>query len=159
MADIRTTQTVSITEALTTDWLLAADGTLASGDDLATAFRIALLTDRRALADDELPDDGDDRRGWWADLDAETIWNGWPIGSRLWLLARTKIVSDTVARAETYCREALQPFIDRRIVSRVDVALKRIDQDTIGGTITAYRGPSRAVDLRFETLWNEIRSS
>jgi phage gp46-like protein len=156
MADIFTDQSVSL-EAVTLDWLVASDGTLEAGQDLATAFRIALLTDRTALADDELPDDSNDRRGWWADLDAEDIWNGWPIGSRLWLLSRAKIVDETVTRAEQYCREALQPFIDRRIVSRIDIALERDGQNSIGGLITAYRGPSREIDLRFETLWNEIR--
>ena len=157
MVDIRTVQTASL-EAVTLDWLVGGDGALVSGNDLATAFIIALLTDRLALADDELPDWTEDRRGWWADLDAEEIWNGWPIGSRLWLLARAKIVSDTVARAEQYCREALQPFVERRIVSRVEVSLERLGMETIGGTITAYRGPLRAVDLRFETLWSEIRN-
>ena len=157
MVDIKTEQAISL-EAISTDWLVAPSGALASDDDLATAFRIALLTDRRALADDELPDDGDDLRGWWADLEAEEIWNGWPIGSRLWLLGRAKITAETVARAEQYCQEALQPFIGRRIVSRIDIVLERIGQASIGGTIMAYRGPARAVDLRFEELWNEVRS-
>jgi phage gp46-like protein len=155
MADIRTVQAVSL-EAITTDWLIAPGGSLDDGEELATAFRIALLTDRLALADDVIPDGGADRRGWWADYEAERLWNGWPIGSRLWLLAREKITPETVGRAETYCREALAPFVERRIVSRVDVALQRLGLSMIGGTITAYRGPARAVDLRFESLWSEI---
>ncbi|MCX5496427.1 phage GP46 family protein [Kaistia dalseonensis] len=157
MVDIKTLQTVSL-EAITTDWLVGSSGALEDGDDLATAFVIALLTDRSALDGDELPDDTGDRRGWWADLDAEAIWNGWPIGSRLWLLSRHKILDETVTLAEGYCREALQPFIDRHIVSRIDIALERLGAEMIGGSITAYRGPAKAVDLRFETLWNNIRS-
>ncbi len=155
MADIRTAQTASL-EAITTDWLVASGGALDDGEELATAFRIALLTDRQALPDDTLPSDSDDRRGWWADMDAEALWNGWPIGSRLWLLSRASITADTVTRAEQYCREALDPFVKRRIVSRVDVALERVGISAIGGIITAWRGPRRAVDLRFETLWSEI---
>ena len=157
MADIRTLQTTSL-EAVTTDWLVLPSGSLDASEELATAFRIALLTDRLAEADDELPDETEDRRGWWADFDAESLWNGWPIGSRLWLLSRAKITSETVARAELYCREALAPFTARKIVSRIDVALERIDIQTIGGTITAWRGPKRAIDLRFQDLWTEIRS-
>lgn len=157
MADIRTAQTVSL-EAVTSDWLVAPGGSLDDSEELATAFRIALMTDRLALADDALPDESADRRGWWADMDAGTLWNGWPIGSRLWLLSRAKITAETVARAEQYCREALAPFVERRIVSRVDVALERLGLSLIGGTITAWRGPARAVDLRFESLWSEISS-
>jgi len=155
LADIRTAQTVSL-EAVTTDWLVTAGGSLDDSEELATAFRIALFTDARALDDDVLPDGGEDRRGWWADMDAEALWNGWPIGSRLWLLAREKITAETVTRAEQYCREALDPFIKRRIVSRIDIALERLGLSMIGGTITAYRGPLKAVDLRFENLWSEI---
>ncbi len=157
MADIRTLQTTTL-EAITTDWLVLPSGSLDASEELATAFRIALLTDRLAEADDELPDESDDRRGWWADYDAETLWNGWPIGARFWLLSRAKITSETLARAELYCREALQPFISRKIVSRIDVALERGGTDAITGTITAWRGPKRAVDLRFQDLWTEISS-
>lgn len=155
MADIRTAQTAS-PAAITTDWLISPAGSLDDSEELATAFRIALLTDRLAHAEDILPDSSTDRRGWWADMDAEALWQGWPIGSRLWLLSRAKITAATVTRAEDYCREALAPFVERRIVSSIDIALERLGPSMIGGTITAWRGPSRAVDLRFETLWSKL---
>ena len=43
------------------------------------------------------PGDEPDLRGWWGDTDAGTIWGGWPIGTRLWLLSRAKI-TDSAAR-------------------------------------------------------------
>ena len=50
-------------------------------------------TDRLASRDDILPDpDSTDRAGWWGDMDAEELFNGWPIGTKLWLLKRAKIV-------------------------------------------------------------------
>src|SRR5215472_15553230 len=81
------------------DWLLRADGTLDDSQALATAVIVALGTDRLADVTDVLPDpDSTDRRGWWGDLDAQEVWDGWPIGSRLWLLKRDKITDAGAAR-------------------------------------------------------------
>src|SRR5262245_13278563 len=119
MADIRLVQQVDFPyrHEVAIDWQLLSDGTLDSTQDLCTAVIVALGTDRLALADDILPDpDSTDRHGWWGDLDAELIWGGWPIGTRLWLLRRAKITGPgyrqgaTVARVEQYIREAIQPF-------------------------------------------------
>lgn len=91
---------------------LALDGyDLAKEDGLRTAVIISLFTDRRAEADDEIPDGSDDRRGWWAGA----------IGSRLWLLARAKETPDTLARARAYAIEALQWLIDDGVATAVEV--------------------------------------
>src|SRR4051812_47560871 len=75
------------------DWLLRSDGSLDDTEALATAVVVASGTDALASREDILPDpDSSDRRGWWGDLDTQDIWNGWPIGCRLWLLRRDKIV-------------------------------------------------------------------
>ena len=99
--------------------MLLGDGTLDDTQALATAVIVALGTDRLAAPDDILPDpDCTDRAGWWGDMDAEELFNGWPIGTRLWLLKRAKIVGPedpegaTVARVEQYISEAIQPFVD-----------------------------------------------
>jgi phage gp46-like protein len=66
-------------------------GALDTRDELATSVIVALGTDRLAEPDDILPGfDETDRRGWWGDLDAEVIHDGWRIGTRLWLMARHK---------------------------------------------------------------------
>jgi phage gp46-like protein len=130
----------------------------------ATAVMVALGTDRLALADDILPgDEADtDRRGWWADTDCEAIWNAWPIGCRLWLLYRHKITGAearqgaTLARVEQYIREAMQPFVDRRLASRFDVRVERSAVDKIVAYLTIYRGPLPAIELQYQALWNEI---
>ena len=132
---------------------------------LARAVLVALNTDRLALPDDQLPNSRDDnRRGWWGDLDAQTIWNGWPIGTRLWLLTRSKIITDqgaaeapTLQLAQGYISEALQPFVDANICSSFDIALSILSGPSgnygIGGTITLYRGPKSAIALEYEDLW------
>jgi phage gp46-like protein len=145
------------------DWLLLGDGTLDDNEALATAVIVALGTDRLAAREDILPDpDSTDRRGWWGDLEADQIWNGWPIGSRLWLLKREKIVGPgaqqgaTLVRIQHYIQESIQPFIDLKIASRMDVTVARIDKQRIDTLIRLYRGPELAVDLRYQILWDDI---
>jgi phage gp46-like protein len=145
------------------DWLQNADG-LSEEQELATAVRVALGTDALAGIDEPLPDlDSEDRRGWWADIDAEEIWGGWaPIGCKTWLLLRAKIADPyswegaTLVRAKAYTRQALQPFIDKRICSRVDVDAARTGRDKITVTVSMYRGPLRLIELRFQSLWAEV---
>lgn len=163
MVDIRVVQSPQDLEAVTLDWALTPLGTLDDTQQLATAIIVALGTDRRANADDPLPDSkDDDRRGWWGDLDADAIWQGWPIGSRLWLLARAKITDgaarqgSTVARVETYVREALQPFVTAKVASRVIVKAERAGLSRISASATIYRGPLSAIELRFQDLWTEV---
>src|SRR5262252_8160155 len=97
MPDIRLVQNAIFPNApaysVTMDWSLLGDGTLDETQALATAVIVALGTDGLAAISDVLPDpDSVDRAGWWANLDAEEIWDGWDIGCKLWLLKRDKIV-------------------------------------------------------------------
>lgn len=111
---------------------------LATDAGLETAAWISLFTNRR---------DGD-QQGWWADaLDPND-----PMGSRLWLLARSKDTPDVPRLAETYAREALAwmvedgvassvtatasklPISDSRFMLLLTVAIQRPD-----GTASTYR--------------------
>jgi phage gp46-like protein len=168
MTDIRLVQSgvFPYQTEVSVDWLLLNDGTLDSDQALATAVIVALGTDRLAEPTDILPDlDSTDRRGWWGDLDAEVIWNGWPIGTRLWLVKRDKITGagaargSTLTRIDAYIREAIQPFIDQRIASRMDVTVERVGLERIQALIRLYRGPELAVDLRYQVLWAGIIES
>jgi phage gp46-like protein len=132
--DIRLVQRTDfpIVTEVSADWLLLDDGTLDSTQALATAIIVALGTDRLADSQDILPDpDSDDRKGWWGDYQAEAIWNGWNIGSRLWLLRRAKITDETafegstLRRVEFYIWEALAPFIALQIASASSAARRR----------------------------------
>lgn len=165
MSDVRLVQNTNFPfqSTVTMDWLLLPTGMLDEEQALATAVIVALGTDRRALPDDQLPglEQDEDRRGWWGDFDAEEIWGGWPIGTRLWLLKRSSIVGagsklgSTLARADNYLKEAIQPFVDRKIASGFSIALERNGPYRIDALVTIYRGPKRAVELRFENLWDE----
>jgi len=162
MSDIRVINITNL-EGIWADWLLKPNNTLDESEELANIVKVALLTYALASPDDILPNpDSDDRCGWWGDLDATTIWDGWPLGSKLWLLKRTKITpaeakeGSTLARAEQYTRAALNPMIERRLCSRIDVSVTRDRLERINVLVTVYRGPLQKIELRFQNLWVEI---
>lgn len=164
MPDIRIVQFTDFPrEAVGLDWLLQPNGALDETQALATAVIMAFGTERRAEDTDILPDLIDtDRKGWWGDLDAAEIWDGWPVGSRFWLMRRDKIVGpealqgSTIARAEAYAYECLTPLVEKRIASRVHAVASRRGLHTIVVDVTIYRGPDEPIALRFEGLWDEI---
>lgn len=140
------------------DWLLDAPSrTLDDTHALVTAVATALFTHRTALTDDRLPDpQSSDRRGWWADHEAELVRGGWPIGSRLWLISREKQSEETRQRAETYIREALDPFVTLALIDRYDLTVDWFAHERLGAEIVLYRGPRGAIAVRFERLWDEL---
>ena len=113
MSEVRVVNVTDL-RGIWADWLQNPDGSLDETEELVNIVKVALLTDALASPDDILPDpDATDRRGWWGDLDTETIWPGsWPIGCKCWLLSRAKITpaeaseGATLVRAEAYCRAA-----------------------------------------------------
>jgi phage gp46-like protein len=162
MTDIKLRNTTFFLENTLMDWVQMPDGTLSEEEELATAVRVAVGTNALADEDDVLPDpDSNDREGWWGDLDADEIWGGWPIGCKHWLLRRAKIndansfEGSTVQRARLYVQQALQPFIDKRICSRIDVQAARTGIDRIDVAVVIYRGPKQAIELRWAYLWDE----
>jgi phage gp46-like protein len=156
---------------LTLDWLLLDNGALDESNELAAAFIVALGTDARADPSDDLPDlpnptiDPPDYAGWWGDLDAAALWNGWPIGSKLWLLRRAKITDDAykngslLGRVEQYIMEALAPFRTLKVCSDIEVTVYRGDftYNEVWAHVVAYRGPATVVDLQYLVLWNDVR--
>ena len=167
MPDIRLVQNTEFPKySVTVDWSLLADGTLDDTQALATAVAVALGTDRLAEPGDLLPDPDDtDRRGWWGDLDAEEIWDGWPIGSRLWTLQRDKITGSgaqrgpTTVRVEHYIIEAVQPFLDRRYGSHLFVEATRAGDSRIDALVRIYRGPDLEIELRYAVLWDGVKAA
>jgi len=145
------------------DWSLLPTGNLDQREEICNYVKVALMSDRLSDPGEILPDpDSTDRRGWWGDLDAGVIWRGWPIGCKNWLLTRAKISDpnsfegDTVVRAETYTRDALQPLIDMRLCTGIDVQAERTGIDRIDVVVVVYRGPKADVQLLFQDLWNQL---
>lgn len=127
------------------------DNDLLSDAGLETAIMLSLFTNRVAEDGDVLPDDGNDRQGWWAD--AVPVVDGDRFGSRLWLLQRCKNTADIPGRAEEYCKEAVQWMIDDHVLDRVDVESEIIGNDTLGIKVTPYRPKADPVSFRFNYNW------
>jgi phage gp46-like protein len=131
--------------------LAIRDDDLAADEDLRTAALLSLFTDRRAEVDDELPAGDEDRRGWWADQFASI--EGDRMGSRLWLLERSKKREDIVPRAEELVREGLAWMIEDRLTNRIDVEVET-GQDALRFAITLHRPQGDPVSFRFAHVWD-----
>lgn len=116
---------------------------------LKRALMISLFTWRKAHDDDEV--DGS-RYGYWGDSYPPVP--GALIGSRLWLLKRSKLVTnETLMQAEEIIREATQWFIDDDIAQRIDVQLERSGIGTIKGVVTLFLKEGGTLSVPFDDIW------
>lgn len=128
-------------------------GDLSTENELRTAVVASLFSWARAEDDNVLPD-GITKNGWWGD--SYPVKPGHKIGSRLWLLRREKLTQETIARAEEYCREALQWLIDDGVAKGIDVELVRNGIDRLDISITINRAAGTSVALNFGNAWYGI---
>lgn len=129
------------------------DDDIASDPGLRTSVVLSLFTDRRAEADDALPNVDGDRRGWWGDQFSAV--EGDRIGSRLWLLDRSARRGDIVRVAEEYIRESLAWMIEDKVTSRIDVKVD-VAGDALLYAIGIARPQGDPVAFRFAHTWASI---
>ncbi|MFZ6690222.1 phage GP46 family protein [Undibacterium sp. SXout20W] len=129
------------------DWAIKGSQ-LRTGNDLQTAIYISLFTDRAANPDDIIPDGSNDPRGWWGDAGQDVI-----IGSRLWLLSRSKQATETLNQAKDYISEALQWLIDDGVVGRFDITVEWTKASMLGANVVAYSNGSQSA-MQFFWTWN-----
>lgn len=145
--DISTIWQPSLSHA---DWVMAGP-LLRSGDNLATQVLISLFSDRLAAADDPIPDNTDDRRGWWGDT-GET----YPIGSRLWLLDRAKLTQDTPLKCKNYIDEALQWMIGDGVAASIVTETAIQLPSMLAARVTISRQDGTRIAQNFAWVWKEI---
>ena len=142
MADL----TIEWSEASNRGDLVQAGAALLMGLDLQTAILISLFSDRQAAPGDVIPDGSNDPRGWWGDN---------TIGSRLWLLSRSKQTQDTLQRAYDYIAESLQWLIDDGVVARFDLNCEWVRPSMLGAQIIAYKQDgTRLLTGKYVYAWN-----
>lgn len=129
------------------------NGDLRLDDGLETLCSVSIFSDRRAT-DEEVPLDDPRKQGWWGDLYADEDQD--KIGSKLWLLLRSKRTLETLRKAEDYVREALQWLIDDGIAESISAAA------TFQGSVTEGRWQiaisitkPRGNESRFIMLWEQ----
>lgn len=151
MSDITTTWNPALSFG---DWLMNGPQ-LMSGNDLETAVLISLFTDRVANQGDIIPDGTNDRRGWWGDnqINGATM----PIGSRLWLLSRSKSPTQQVLnQAVTYAREALQWMITDGVAAAVLVDAEWNANDFLAMKVTVKRNDGSIQTINYTWAWSQI---
>lgn len=133
--------------------LVIEDDDLKADEGLRTSILLSLFTDRRAEADDELPADDGDRRGYWADEFAEVEEDR--MGSRLWLLDRTTNRADVLVDAQRFDLEALQWLIDDGVASAVEavVTFETNSPVRLRHDIVIERPDVDDVAFRFSHVW------
>ena len=129
---------------------IGSDMDLLRDDGLYTAIMISLFSDARAPLDVVLPQDQEDRRGWWNDSLAASN-----VGSLLWTLRREKTTDETAARAKEYCQNALQWLIDNDIASNLVIETQIVPPVGLQIEVVIQRGKSKEYDY----LWQGVRDS
>jgi len=100
-------------------------GDLVLEQGLFSAIIISIFTDGRAADEDILPNILDtNRRGWWGDLINPPVQND-KIGSRIWLLERSKTLPEVLVQAKEYIKESLQWIIDDGLASEIKIEVER----------------------------------
>jgi len=126
-----------------------ANGDIVTTDDLETSIIISLFTDKRAN-DDELPDKGTDKRGYWGDeFELNT---GDQLGSLLWTLERRVIDETFLSKAKKYAKDALQWMIDDGVAESVDVIVERYSSDTVAIKVDIKK-PGDVQLTEFQLKW------
>lgn len=123
-----------------------AGGILAAGDDLFTAALISLFSDAEAGPDDALLLGDDDPRGWWAG----------PIGSKLWLRARSRLDAITIALVKNDIEQALDWMIQDGVVVAIDVDLETPDVGKLYVRVGFRRTDGTRRALAFAVLWEDL---
>lgn len=150
--------------------LVLQGGLLLVDNTLETAVIISFFSNRRAEPDDVLPNEdpnhpgGGDPQGWWGDwymgqmlaqqqaVPGTTKPPAFRLGSRFWLLSRSKETADVLAKAQQYGQEALQWMLDYGIASAVTVTSEIVREGVLGVTAQIARG--RTVETyKYQFAW------
>jgi phage gp46-like protein len=132
-----------------------SSGKIVEGQDLKGAVYCSLFWNAPALPGDDVPENAT-RQGFWADaLDPELG----VTGSRLWLLERAKVTTQTISDAKTYAEEALSWMVTDGVARSVLVETSRFDvgPGTAGilTEITIFRPDGKSFTWAWDALTGE----
>jgi len=136
------------------------DNDIKADNSLLTSVMVSLFTDAQASNEDILPDSkSTDRRGWWGDeLNSDLPTD--KIGSKLWLLERSKGTEDIVIKAKLYIQEALKWMITEGIADSIQIEVEMQRTREAGTIILAFQvkilKPDGVTDtFRFNKEWED----
>ena len=127
-------------------------------EGLGTAVLISWFTDQRADDSDDIPNaDGDfiDKKGHWGDL-VNPLSTGDQIGSKLWLLERSKTTQENLNKAVDYGKAALAWMKKDGIVSKIIVTAEKIKFESdyvLALKAELYKNDGTKVNISFDSEW------
>lgn len=131
-------------------------GDIDTDEGLDTAILISLFTDRRINEDDPILDsNNDNKRGWWGDIVSNVEDD--QIGSRLWLLDRSKTVDEVLVQCKEYVLESLQWLIDDGIAKNINIIVERykeITDNRLYFLVEITKNDGELISKKYEYLWN-----
>ena len=130
--------------------ILLGDRDVIQDEGFETAITISLFSDCRALDDDILPDNSGDKRGWFAD---GLLGDNDFIGSRRWLLRRSKLTEENMRKLEEYDTEALKWMLDDGVASNINIVVVKVDIVTILEMITIDRPEGSPQTFKYFFNW------
>ena len=128
------------------------NGDLEREEGFETSVLISLYTDARASEDDNV-DDPNDLRGWVGDLLPS---NDDSIGSKLWLLDRSKATQENANKAKQYVQQALNWMIEDGVASKIDVVTSIVGYEETKKlvlNITIYKDSDKILGIKFNDIW------
>lgn len=130
------------------DFLLEG-GDFIADDGLENAVLISLFSDRFVSFED-LPVEETDPRGWWGDAISDT--EGDQIGSRLWLVDRSKITIENANRLRDFAKESLQWLIDDGVAASVFVETEVVPKEQIDLRVIIVKPEGESFPFKF--VWD-----
>lgn len=128
---------------------IQADGfSLARDTGFETAVLVSLFTDARADSSYDVPDTFEFMGGYFGEELCK-----FNIGSKLWLLGRSKVTSSTIAEAKQYIKDALAWMVTDEIVESVDAKAFRSADKQIDFAVLIKRKTSDNVFFSFFVNW------
>jgi len=113
-----------------------------------TAVLISLFSNQRATLEDKLPNRTDTRGGYWGDELLEL-----PLGSKLWLLGRSKIDNDTLTTSEQYIKDALKWMVTDGIADSIEATATRANVNQINWLVNIKKKTGDSVFFKFFVNW------
>ncbi|PZQ44871.1 MAG: hypothetical protein DI551_09220 [Micavibrio aeruginosavorus] len=140
--------------------LITGQSGLELDGSLTSSIIVSLLTDRRALPDDDLDEITPqsalippDRRGWAGDALSEDSTDR--IGSRLWILRRRKQTEETRQEAIEIVREALQWMIDDGVALSIGIVAEWSEIGRLDAVVDIVQIDGTKTTFNFSDLLGE----
>ena len=124
-----------------------------AGNELVRSVIISLFSWARSRDDDEV--EGGRRNGIWGatyEDDPTTV-----TGSRLWLLSREKITTETLQKCKDYAEQALAWLVKESVADKVEVAVERNGLDRVDRLVLISRDAEN-IRLQFADVWKGLKN-